>query len=236
MNRPIRLVLILIFVTIVAVGIGLWRHHYLKVINVEPKKVYKVTPLQQNTHPKDKPIKQEIAEKTTIKQSEVLPKNTSIQSDDTTDEVMDIGETTLPMDSVAPEETENIANLTVHAVFTDIIIENLPPEATAALKLYDEVQLATPEVDERLKILLKTEPIDYDALNVESQKLGRLNDQRDESLEILAKYSQQASDELDVLLLQKIEANRIIEDLNEGIDVDIEERMKELEETQGSEK
>ena len=44
MNRPIRLVIILIFVAIVVVGIGFWRNHYLKVINAEPIKVYKDTP------------------------------------------------------------------------------------------------------------------------------------------------------------------------------------------------
>ena len=230
MNRPIWLVIILIFVAIVVVGIGFWRNHYLKVINAEPIKVYKDTPLQQDTSSKDTSIKQELAEKTTEKQPKELPKVTSIQSDDGTDEVMDTRETTPSKDnSVAPEETENTANLTVHAVFTDIIVENLPPEATAALKLYDEVQLATPIVNERMKTLFKTEPVDFDALKVETQKLKKLNDQREESLEILAKYSKQASDKLDVLLARKVEAERIIEELDEG-KVEFEETVKELEE------
>ena len=140
-------------------------------------------------------------EKTTVKQPKELPKVTSIQSDDGTNEVMDTRETTPSIDnSVAPEETENTVNLTVHAVFTDIIVENLPPEATAALKLYDEVQLATPIVTERMNTIFKTEPVDDDALEVETQKLSKLNDQREESLEILAKYSKQASDKLDVYI------------------------------------
>ncbi len=231
MNRPIRLVIILIFIAIVVVGIGFWRHHYLKVINAEPIKVYKDTPLQQDTSPKDTSIKQEIVEKTTVKQPKEVPKDTSILSDDGTDEVMDTPETTPSIDnSVTPEETENTADLTVHAVFTDIIVENLPPEATAALKLYDEVQLATPEVKEKMKTLLKTEPIDFDALKVETQNLSKLNDQREESLKILAKYSEQASDKLDVILARKVEAEKIIEDLDEGIDVDLDERVKELQE------
>lgn len=231
MNRPIRLVIILIFVAIVVVGIGIWRNHYLKVINAEPVKVYKDTPLQQDTSSKDTSIKQELAEKTTEKQPKKLPKVTSIQSDDGTNEVMDTRETTPSKDnSVAPEETENTVDFTVHAVFTDIIVENLPPEATAALKLYDEVQLATPIVTERMKTIFKTEPVDFDALKVETEKLGKLNDQRDESLEILAKYSEQASNKLDVILAQKVEAEKIIEDLDEGKDVDFEETLKELEE------
>lgn len=231
MNKPIRLVIILIFVAIVVVGIGFWRHHYLKVIDAEPIKVYKYTPSQQDTSPKDTSIKQEIAEKTTVKQPKEVHKDTSILSDDGTDKVMDTYETTPSMDnSVVTDETENTADLTVHAVFTDIIVENLPPEATAALKLYDEVQLATPEVNEKLKTLLKTEPIDFDALKMESQKLGKLNDQRDESLEILAKYSEQASEKLDAILAQKVEAERIIEDLDEGKDVELDEMLKELEE------
>lgn len=234
MNRPIRLVIILIFVAIVVVGIGLWRNHYLKVINAEPIKVYKHTPLQQDTSSKDTSIKQELAEKTTVKQPKELPKDTSIQSDDGTDEVMDTPKTTPSIDnSVAPEETENTVDLTVHAVFTDIIVENLPPEATVALKLYDEVQLAKPIVNERVKTLLKTKPINFDALKVERQKLGKLLDQRDESLEILAKYSEQASDELDVILARKVEAERIIEDLDEGIDIDLDARVKELQEIRG---
>ena len=98
---------------------------------------------------------------------------------------------------------------------------------------YDEVQLATPIVSERMKTILKTEPVDYDALKAETQKLSKLNDQRDESLEILAKYSEQASDKLNVIFARRVEAERIIEDLDEGIDIDLDERVKALEEIRG---
>ena len=43
MKRTFRVAIILIPVAVLLVGIGLWRHHYLKIMNAEPVKVYKVT-------------------------------------------------------------------------------------------------------------------------------------------------------------------------------------------------
>ena len=46
MKRTFRVAIILIPVAVLLVGIGLWRHHYLKIMNAEPVKVYKVTPVK----------------------------------------------------------------------------------------------------------------------------------------------------------------------------------------------
>lgn len=229
MKRTFRLVIILISIVIVGVGIGLWRNHYLKIKNAEPVKIYKGTPEHQGTIPKDKTVKQVKADKSTPEQPDTSPKDTTVQSDDT-DIALETRETAQPTDdSTTPEDTDNIGELTVHPVFTDIVVQNLPPKAAAALKLYDEVQLATPKLTEKLKVLYKAKPIDFDAIGVEAEKLKELNDQRKESLEILSEYSKQASDKFDALLAQEREADRIMEDLDEGEDVSVEEMKERIE-------
>ena len=42
MKRTFRIAIIFILVAVSLTGIGLWRHHYLKIMNAEPVKVYKV--------------------------------------------------------------------------------------------------------------------------------------------------------------------------------------------------
>lgn len=230
MKRPIRFVIILISIAIVVAGIGFWRHHYLKVKNAEPINVYKDTLIEPDTLPKGTSAEQKKADKSNPGQPDTSPKDVSVQSEDGTDVAMETGETTPSIDdSVAPEETDDVGDLTVHTVFTDIIVENLPPKAAAALKEYDAVQLASDQVTEELKALYKVTPIDFDAIGMGSDKLGNLHDRRDAALEILSKYSKQASDKLDAILAQSREANKIIEDLDEGLDVSVEEMMERIE-------
>ncbi len=229
MKRTVRLVIILICVVIVGVGIGLWRNHYLRIKNAEPVKIYKDAPEQQGTIPKDRTVKQVKVDKSTPEQPDTSPEDTSVQSNDT-DIALEPRETAQPTDdSTTPEETDNTGELTVHPVFTDIVVQNLPPKAATALKLYDEGQLASSKLTEELKVLYKAKPIDFDAIGVGAEKLKKLNDQRKESLEILSEYSKQASDKLDALLAQEREADRIMEDLDEGEDVSVEEMLERIE-------
>ena len=46
MKRIFRITIILIPVTVLLAGIGLWRNHYLKIMKAEPKKVYHSKPIQ----------------------------------------------------------------------------------------------------------------------------------------------------------------------------------------------
>ena len=43
MKKAFRMAIVLIPIAVLLIGIGLWRHHYLKIMNAEPVKVYKVT-------------------------------------------------------------------------------------------------------------------------------------------------------------------------------------------------
>ncbi len=230
MKRTIRLVIIFISVVIVGVGIGLWRNHYLKIKNAEPVKVYKDTPLQQGTSTKKTAVQQKKAEKSTPEQPDTSPEDTTVQSDDT-EIALEPRVTAQPTDdsTTTPEATDNTAELTVHPVFTDIVVQNLPPRAAAALKLYDESLLAIPKSNEELKVILETKPVDSDALSVETEKLKRLNDQRKDALGILSEYSKQALDEYEAAIAQEQEAKRIIEDLDEGRDVSVEEMKDRIE-------
>ena len=211
MKRTIRLVIIFISIVIVVVGIGLWRNHYLKIKNAEPVKVYKDTPEQQDTSPKKTSSQQKKVDKSEPTQPDTLPEDTTVQSDDT-DIESESRETAQPTDdSTTPEATDNIGELTVHPVFTDIIIENLPPEAAAALKLYDESQLAADALTTELTPLLKARPVDWNAVNSKTEKLMQINQQRIDALEILALYSDKASKQFK-------EAERILDQTNKGME------------------
>ena len=203
MNKTFRFTIILIAVAIVATGIGFWRHHYLKVMNAEPVNVYKDTSVEPDTS----------------------PKGASTMRDDNTDGEMGSRETTQPIDTLTPEETDNTANLTVHPIFSDIIVENLPPKAAAALKKYDEGQLASDAITSELTPLLEAKPIDADAINSLTEKLLQLNQQRLDALEILALYSDKASKQLEKLIELKKEADSMMAQTKK----DIEEARKMIE-------
>ena len=47
MKKAFRMAIVLIPIAVLLIGIGLWRHHYLKIMNAEPVKVYKSTPLNR---------------------------------------------------------------------------------------------------------------------------------------------------------------------------------------------
>ena len=225
MNKTFRFTIILIAVAIVATGIGFWRHHYLKIMNAEPVNIYKDTSVEPDTSPKVESTKQKKSDKSTPVEQDNLPKDTSEMRDDNTDGEMGSRETTQPIDTLTPEETDNTANLTVHPIFSDIIVENLPPKAAAALKKYDEGQLASDAITSELTPLLEAKPIDADAINSLTEKLLQLNQQRLDALEILALYSDKASKQLEKLIELKKEADSMMAQTKK----DIEEARKMIE-------
>ncbi len=230
MNKTFRFTIILIGVAIVVAGIGFWRHHYLKVMNAEPVNVYKDTSVEPDTSPKGASIKQKKADKSTPVDQDNLPKDTSEKRDDNTDGEMEPSDTTHPIDTLTPEKTDNTGNLTVHPIFSDIIVENLPPKAAAALKEYDEIQLAVPKLIEEYKPVLEARPIDFEAIREMNEKQKDLRERRKDALEILSKYSKEASAELDAIIKREKAAEIVVEEMEEDRDMDAQDAIQRIEE------
>jgi hypothetical protein len=200
MKKAFRMAIVLIPIAVLLIGIGLWRHHYLKIMNAEPVKVYKVRPSDTNT-----------------------PKVTSVKGDDNTD-VTDVEPsiTTQRIDnSITPEEMYNTSNSPAGTIFGDIAEQNLPPEAAAALKeyaaalkKYEEAQSALPALNDELRPLLKASPLDMDAIRLVTKKKRKLRQQRMDALEILALYSDEAFNELQATIAREKEAERIVAELD----------------------
>ena len=224
MKGTFRITIILISVAIILTGIGFWRHHYLKIMNAEPIIVYKSTPLEPDKSPKDTSVKQEKADKGTPLQQEELPKDTSVKSDDNTDVELE------PIDnSITPEETDNTGNSSAGTIFGDLAGLNLPPAAAAALKEYEEIQSALPALNDELRPLLKASPLDMDAIRLVNEKKRKLKQQRKDVLEILALYSDEAFNELQATIAREKTAARIVDELEENPDMDLEDIMQEIE-------
>ena len=230
MNKTFRFTIILIGVTIVVAGIGFWRHHYLKVMNAEPVNVYKDTQVEPDTSPKGASTKQKKLAKGTPVELDNLPKDTSEKRDNNTDGEMGSRETTQPIDTLTPEKTDNTGNLTVHPIFNDIIVENLPPKAAAALKEYDEIQLAVPKLIEEYKPVLEARPIDFEAIREMNEKQKDLRKRRKDALEILSKYSKEASAELDAIIKREKAAEIVVEEMEEDRDMDAQDAIQRIEE------
>ena len=230
MNKTFRFTIILIAVAIVATGIGFWRHHYLKIMNAEPVNIYKDTSVEPDTSPKGASTKQKELAKSTPVELDNLPKDTSEKRDDNTDGALEPSETTQPIDTPTPEETDNTANLTVHPIFSDIIVENLPPKAAAALKEYDEIQLAVPELIEEYKPILAARPVDFDAIREMNEKQSDLRERRKDVLEILSEYSKEASTELEATIKREKAAEIVVEEMVEDRDMDAQDAIRRIEE------
>ena len=196
MKRTFRVAIILIPVTVLLTGIGMWRHHYLKIINAEPEKVYKV-PGQENNLSTDTNTT-----KVTLEKGE---ENTDAMTQ-----------------RVAPEKMENIGDSPNGPVFGDIIEENLPPEAVAALRKYEEIQLTYPKVRRELIPLLKAWPVDWDAVSAVDERRYKLKQQRKDALEILSVYSDEAFNELQATIEREKNVERQIAEL----DREYKERQK----------
>ncbi len=213
MKRTFRVAIILIPVAVLLAGIGLWRNHYLKIMNAEPVKVYKVTDVKGDDN-------------TDVKGDD----NTDVKGDDNTD-VTDVEPsiTTQRIDnSITPEEMDNTSNSPAGTIFGDIIEQNLPPEAAAALKQYEEVQSALPGLNNELRPLLEARPLDWDAIRLVTEKKRKLKQQRKDALEILAPYSDEAFNELQATIAREKEAERIVTELDGPASNNLKESLASL--------
>ena len=145
MKRTFRVAIILIPVVVLLVGIGLWRHHYLKIMNAEPVKVYKVTPVKGDDNT-------DVTDVTDV--TDIEPNITTQRIDN----------------SITPEEMDNTSNSPAGTIFGDIAEQNLPPEAAAALKQYAEIQSAQAALNDELRPLLKASPLDMDAIRLVTEE------------------------------------------------------------------
>ncbi len=203
MKRTFRVAIILISVAVLLVGIGLWRNHYLKTVNSEPEKVYNNKPVQ----PKNL---------TTDANS---PKGTHAQDDDNTD-VTDgkpSKSTQRTDNSITSKEMDNTSDASTDTKFSDIAEENLTPEVVAAIKKYEEVQSELAVVTSELISTLRAEPLDMDAIDLIDKRRDRLKEQRLDALEILAKYSEEALNELQTAIGSRIAAESMITELEGSI-------------------
>ena len=178
MKRTFRVAIILIPVVVLLVGIGLWRHHYLKIMNAEPVKVYKVTLVKGDDNT-------DVTDVTDV--TDIEPNITTQRIDN----------------SITPEEMYNTSNSPAGTIFGDIAEQNLPPEAAAALKQYAEIQSALPALNDELRPLLKASPLDWDAIRLVTEKKRKLKQQRKDALEILALYSDEAFNELQATIARE---------------------------------
>lgn len=219
------------FIIVVVTAFGFWRHHYLKIMNAEPITVYKDTPIEPDTLPKKTVIKKGKAEKGRSSQQDNSPQDTSVETDNNTEAEMRPRETAGWIDnSPMPEETGDTGHQTVHHIFSDIIVENLPPKAAAALKVYEEVQLAIPELNKELKPLLEARPIDFDAIGVINDKKDVLKERRMNALEILSKYSKEALAKLQATIKRGKAAEQVVEEYDKDPDMTVEDIMRRMDE------
>ena len=98
---------------------------------------------------------------------------------------------------------DNTSNSPAGTIFGDIAEQNLPPEAAAALKQYAEIQSAQAALNDELRPLLKASPLDWDAIELITEKKEKLHQQRKDALEILALYSDEAFNELQATIARE---------------------------------
>ena len=186
MKRGFRITIILIPVVVISAGIGLWRHHYLKIMNAEPEKVFNIP--KQSSDP-------------------TTDANTSkvklVKRVDNTDAMAERNH-----DRITLEEMDNKGNLTVGTTFGDIIADNLPPEALAALREYEHIQSTYPGVRRELIPLLNAWPVDWNAVRSVKERMNTLKQRRKDALEILAKHSDEAFNELQATIAREDNAAR----------------------------
>lgn len=196
MKRAFRVAIVLVPVTVLLIGIGLWRHHYHKIMDAEPEKVYKSVPLQPNNLPTDANT----------------PKVTPVENEDDTNVEIEVNETTQGIDEMtSPPKKDNTDNLLGDATLDEIAEQpTLSPEAAAALKEYEEINSEYLAVYNELQPLLNARPIDWNAISLVNEKIRKVKQQRIDALSKLAVYSDEALEELVDTIAQEDEAAGIM--------------------------
>jgi hypothetical protein len=191
MKRTFRVAIILIPVVVLLVGIGLWRHHYLKIMNAEPVKVYKVTLVKGDDNTDVTDVEPSIT--TQRIDNSITPEEMYNTSNSPAGTIFgDIAEQNLPPEAAAALK-----------------------EYAAALKKYEEAQSALPALNDELRPLLKASPLDMDAIRLVTKKKRKLRQQRMDALEILALYSDEAFNELQATIERRKAAERMVYGLDE---------------------
>ena len=186
----------------ISAGIGLWRHHYLKIMNAEPEKVYNKKPIQPKRSSMD------------ANSPKVSPK----KGDENTDaREIELSKNTQHIDnSITPQAMDNnTGNTFEDTVFGDIEGEYLTPEIVETIVEYEEIQAALPALNSELKPLLDAIPLDMDAIRSVNEKKRNLKQRRKELLEILAKFSDEAFNELQATLEREKAAKRMMAELDQ---------------------
>ena len=188
MKRVFRVAIVLIPVTVLLIGVGLWRHHHLKTMNAEPKYVYKTVsktaPIEPNASP------------TNATASNITPETSEYK-----DEI------------ISPEKTDNTDNPFGDATLNEIAEQpRLSPEAATALKEYEAAHseyLATQGV---LKAALDARPIDWERIRSANDNIEKAAQSRMDALEKLALYLDEAFEEFIATIDQQNETDRTIAD------------------------
>lgn len=194
MKRASRVAIILVPIIVLLIGIGLWRHHYHKIMEAEPEQVDKSTPLQPNaTTPEVTPVTPEDNADIEIKgDAATQRKDETISAEKTDNTESSLGDTTLG--EIAEEPT-------------------LSPKAAAALKAYEEAQLEYHAAYDELKVALEARPLDWDRIGSAKDDVKKVTQHRMDTLSELAVYSDEALQELADTIAQQIEAEGIMADI-----------------------
>ena len=199
MNSGLRVAIIIIPIAVLLTGIGLWRNHYLKNLKVEPKKVYKSTPLQPGTLPPNANT----------------PEVTPVESEDNTDVGIGGNETPQRIDDiVSPEETDStddsLGDTKLEEKSEQLI---LSPEAAAALKEYEEAHSEYLAAKDVLKAAFKISPLDWERIRSERANYTKAKEHRIDALSNLAVYSDEAFDKLVSIIDRKYEVEKMIAEM-----------------------
>lgn len=202
MKRILHMAIIMIPVALLLTGIGLWRHHYLKIMNAKPVKVYNIPGQPSNS---------------------TTDTNTSENSEDITDAMTQ---------RFTPKEKVNIGKSSVGTIFGDISEQDLSPEVLAALRIYKGIQPAQASLNAELIPILKAWPVDSDAAESVQERKNALKQKRMNALEILAKYSDEAHNELQATIARENELQRQLTELDRESKEEEAARQKEWAEWQ----
>ena len=215
---PVYVVLFLIGAT------ALWYfgHHRPaeKILEAEPKRVYKSTPLQ----PKSLPVPSTLSDSTQgINEGDT---GVEVEAIDTESENMDIESE--DMDNAATSEKIDNSQERSGDSDSDVFMsqEALSPEEAAALKAYEEAQSEYLASQDTLQAALDARPIDWERISSANNDFKNAAKHRKEALQNLAPYSEAA-----VKLLEEMEeAERQSEEIMAGYKTKSRESAAEIRE------
>ena len=149
MNRKYLVIIFIISTVVLLAGIGLWRNHYLNIQNAEPEKVFIDKPVGRSVGQSKLPTDAN----TPIVTTEEGENKKDLEEDNKVVNDVDPSITTQDIDSsITPDEKDKSDNSSFHTIFSDLDLRNLPPEAELALKTYEDIQLAIPDLNNELFI------------------------------------------------------------------------------------